>query len=570
MLKKALKHFSQNKSLVTLLILGTLSWSLTMVKSGWIYGYGMGFWGPNGHDGIWHISLAQSFNKLSLEVPVFAGETLKNYHFGFDILLAIFHKFTGIPIINIYFQILPPIFSVLIGVLVYKFVFEWKHSKISGLWSVFFTYFGGSLGWLLGKGESAFWSQQQVSTLINPPFAMSLIILLLGLIYLLKFTKNPDIKNLITVSLFFGILFQIKIYAGLLIIFGLFVVAIKGFLVKNDGKFFKIFVGTFLVSLALYLPFNKFSSSLIVWQPLWFLETMMGLSDRIGWEKFHSAMTTYRAGGIWHKAILAYGAAFLIFFIGNMGTRLILIIGLLKVMLDQIRILLYSIIIAGVLIPLFFLQKGTPWNTIQFFYYSLFFSGILAGVALSEHFNKANLNPLIINHPLRRRIISLVVILLTVFTSILTLKDVYIPSRPPSMIANEELEALNFLSRQPSGVVLTYPFDYEAAKREVLNPPRPLFLYVSTAYVSALSGQKVYLEDEVNLDITGYDWKSRRAEIETWYLEKDEHFATKFLEEKNIRYVYWIKGQRALLGESQLGLKRIFENNKVDIYMVDP
>src|SRR3989344_5139651 len=83
-----------------LIMTGTIAWSLTMVKSGLIYSYGIGFWGPNGHDGIWHIALAESLSKGSWQMPVFAGETIKNYHIGFDLILAIIHKLTFIPPLN--------------------------------------------------------------------------------------------------------------------------------------------------------------------------------------------------------------------------------------------------------------------------------------------------------------------------------------------------------------------------------------------------------------------------------------------------------------------------------------
>mgnify|MGYP001613685838 FL=1 len=88
-------------------------------------------------------------------------------------------------------------------------------------------------------------------------------------------------------------------------------------------------------------------------------------------------------GGIWIKAIPAYLVAFLIFLVGNMGTRIIFLFRKIK-KITEIDIFIYSIITAGTIIPMLFLQKGTPWNTIQFFYYSLFFSGILTGIILSR------------------------------------------------------------------------------------------------------------------------------------------------------------------------------------------
>src|SRR6266478_5563744 len=107
----------------------------------------MGFWGANGHDGIWHIALAENLSKGSFQIPVFSGSFLQNYHLGFDLLLATLHKLTSVPVVNLYFQILPPILALLIGILTYKFVFEWTKSDNSSLLATFFVYFGGSLGW---------------------------------------------------------------------------------------------------------------------------------------------------------------------------------------------------------------------------------------------------------------------------------------------------------------------------------------------------------------------------------------------------------------------------------------
>ena len=113
-----------------LIIIGTITWSLTMVRSGWLYSYGMGFWGANGHDAIWHIALAESLSRGSLQMPVFAGFGIQNYHIGFDLILAALHRITFIPVVNLYFQIIPPIMAILIGLLTYNFVYIWRKSKI--------------------------------------------------------------------------------------------------------------------------------------------------------------------------------------------------------------------------------------------------------------------------------------------------------------------------------------------------------------------------------------------------------------------------------------------------------
>jgi hypothetical protein len=293
---------------------------------------------------------------------------------------------------------------------------------------------------------------------------------------------------------------------------------------------------------------------------------MMGLSDRVGWDKFFSAMTNYRLGNVWFKAILAYAFAFAIFLIGNLGTRIIGIFILIKdlfrrkIELSPFYLILVFVGLGGIFIPTFFLQTGTPWNTIQFFYYALFASSILGGMGIARISFKSK----IIKYAL-----SVSIILLTIPTTIGTLRH-YLPNRPPAKISNEELEALSFLSEQEAGTVLTYPFDAIKAKETEGNPPRPLYLYESTAYVSAFSNKPTFLEDEVNLNITGFDWRERREEIVAFYNSLNINETRSFLIGNNIKYIYWIKGQRAKLGEGQLGLTRIFENSLVDIYKVNP
>lgn len=560
-----------NLNSILLIITGTIIWSLTMVKSGFQYSYGMGFWGPNGHDGVWHIALIKSLANGSWEIPIFAGQQLQNYHIGFDLFVAMFHKLTFIPVHVLYFQILPPLFALLAGIFSYLFVYEWKKSQSQAFWATFFIFFGGSWGWLVNLirgndfvGESMFWAQQSISTLVNPPFALSLVILFAGL-WLLEINKKQKTiskRNFLIVSLLFGLLIEIKVYAGILILGGLFTAGIWQLLKGRGIALLKVFTGSLIISLLVFLPLFNPTVKTLVFQPFWFLDTMMAISDRLYWPKFAEALLNYRTGGNYIKLILAYGVAFLIFWYGNLGTRALKEIQVWKWAKNfpknsSIEILIATIIITGLMFPMLFLQEGTPWNTIQFLYYSLMFSGILAGIAFGEWMEKVS--------RIKYLVFSILLILLTVPTTIGTLTQ-YLPSRPPAKLSNEEIAALQFLELQPHGVVLTYPYDPIKAKEAESNPPRPLYLYESTAYVSAFSGKPTYLEDEVNLNITGYDWRSRRLEVEEFYKSMDEEFVYHFLRNNNIKYVYWLKGQRAVKGESQLGIEKIFENEEVEIY----
>ena len=289
----------------------------------------------------------------------------------------------------------------------------------------------------------------------------------------------------------------------------------------------------------------------------------MALSDRVGWQRFYSAMTTYKMGDIWFKEVIAYGTAFAIFIIGNFGTRIMSFMYFAKkakyiFRLKEIEIVIFTIILAGIIVPILFVQKGTAWNTIQFFYYSLFLSGILSGVVLGEFRLKPRLNTSILYS------IEVLVILLTIPTTIFSLTN-YVSRSPQSALPKNEKEALDFLKGQPRGIVLTYPFINIASDFK----PIPLYLYTTTAYVSAYSEKPVFLEDEMNLGIMQYSFGERRKGIESFLSTLNEKEAYQFLRDNNISYVYWRKNQYARVGDSQLGLTKIFDNEDVNIFVVN-
>lgn len=574
MLKEVSKQFSPKIKKYLLILIGSASWLITMVKSGLFYGSlgthgpGIGFWGANGHDGVWHIALSEALNRGSFQMPIFAGSNLQNYHLGFDLLLVLVHKVTFLSIPSLYFQILPILFALLIGILCYEFTFKWTNSYRSAWWSTFFVYFGGSFGFLVGGSESTFWSQQSISTLINPPFALSLIFILLGLNIFIKLEQHYSYLNYLLCVLIFGTLIEIKAYAGILVIGAFFVSGMYSYIFYKNKLTIKIFVGVLMLSALLFVPLNWKSPGLLVFQPFWFLESMMGLVDRLNYTQFYSAMLSYRSGSNYPKAILFYVIAFGIFWIGNIGSRIIGNIVFIKwikniTKLKSIDVFMFSIIITGVLIPTFFVQKGTPWNTIQFFYYSIFFTAILSGIVVGKFLDNTKINALFLYS------IELLLILITIPTTTMTLRDVYIPVRPPAMVSKNELLALDYLSTQPSGVVLTKPFSDFDSKLAENNPPRPLYLYTSTAYVSAFSKHDTYLEDEINLDITDFNWEVRRDDVLSWYGENDPVVKRQFLIANNIKYIYWIKEGQSPLDLAKLGVKNIYENSDITIYMVE-
>ncbi len=550
------------------ILVGSIVWSLTMFRSGLMINNNIGFFGANGHDGIWHLTIINSLSKGNLNMPVFSGEIIKNYHIGYDVFVAMLHRLTTIDISVLYFQVLPFVFSFLIGLLVYQFVLNWKKDEASAVWATLFTYFSGSLGFLvtlykdgLVSGESVFWSQQALSTLVNPPYAMSLVFILLGLVAL----QNK--KTLLSI-IFFGLLLQVKAYSAILVLAGLFVVSVYSYLKNKSTFYLKVFLGSLIINVVLLFSVKNDSVSIFEFMPFWFLETMMSYSDRLGIEKYYSAMTNYKLGDVYVKLIASYSVAFVIFVVGNLGIRLFSIkyyFDMLrkKVKVDEFNVFITTILLVSLAIPMLFIQKGTPWNTIQFFYYFQFFVGILAGISFNQIISKLKNNS--------KYIVYAVMFLIFVINSYVTLQH-YLPKMPQAVISKEEFEALNFLKQSAKGITLTYPFDQYRSKEALKNPPRSVYLYESTGYVSYYGDTTTFLSDEVNLNIMGYDWKERREKVLEFFESNDPTFSKKFLEDNNISYLYLTRdnpnmyGVTLKLSPGDINLETIFENTKVTIY----
>lgn len=557
------------------IIAGTLIWSVTMIRSGLNYNFGLGFWGPNGHDGIWHLSLINQLQQsIPPKNPVFSGTILNNYHWGFDFFAAIIGK-----IFNnnsfVYFQFLPIFFGLLIGIFSYQLIKKNTKNSTTALLFTIVTYFSGSFGWIytliksktLG-GESLFWSMQSISTLINPPFALSLIFILIGLIIWTKNSSRKKYKIAILNGIIFGLLAGIKVYAGILIGLSLVIIWLFNFIKtkKIINYNFIVWITTLIISVIVLSSLGVLqNSSLLEFKPLWFVHSMIESIDKF----YLPQLAAYRINLSQNLSIIKLplyliieSALVLIFLVGNMGFR---IIGFSQIYqkikhknFTQLEKLVIVLMSTAFIIPMLFVQKGTAWNTIQFFYYFLFFSNIFFAQKLSRLIETKNISKIIF------------VILILIFSNITTYttaKD-YFGNPPPSAVPTKESKALNFLKSQKNGHVLTYPYDKYAKNKLNLNTPIPMFLYETTAYVSAFSAKTVYLEDEMNLDITGFDWKSRRTETEKFFNSTDQFFARGFLINNQIDYIYLVNDQKLNLDELELQIKKIFDNSQVRIYQV--
>jgi hypothetical protein len=570
-----MKFIKKIKLLPTIAIfIGTIILSLTMIRSGSVYQFGIGFWGPNGHDGIWHLSLINQLQKsIPPQNPIYSGSILQNYHWGFDFLAAILGKILAIDTTFVYFKLLPIVLGLSIGFLSFYLAKKvTKNDRIAILFTLL-NFFAGSFGWIytLFKnhqigGESLFWSMQSVSTLLNPPYALSLIFLLIGLILWVKNKNSNNTLLAICNGLIFGTLAGIKVYAGILI--GLTIVTYWFINLVKTKKIlnyhFWVWISTAIISFFILFSLGALkNSTLLEFKPLWFTHSMIESIDKFYLPTIASLRMNLSQNFFSIKLpVLIFIEICLIgiFLIGNMGMRFLglwtIIIKTVKKQLNDFDFLMIIFMFFSFLIPQLFIQKGTAWNTIQFFYYFLFISNFFFAQFIFNTFKQKNI---------KNYIFIFLIFILSVLTSYATIKD-YLGNPPPAAIPLKEVEALNFLKNQSDGYVLTYPYDKYKKDKLNLSTPIPVYLYETTAYVSAFSKKETFLEDEMNLDITGFNWKQRLTDEEKFFSSTDKFFARGFLINNNIDYIYLVNDQNFSLSIFDLQIDEIFNNGQVRVY----
>jgi hypothetical protein len=532
---------------------------VAVLKDSRLFPFGMGYWGSNAHDAVFHLSLIEKIaqSPLNLSHPQLAGEKMSNYHFVFDYLAGLLVRFTHLPSSQIYFFIMPLTITILLTFYIIKLLRVWKFKEVEIILSLAFVFLAGSLGFIISVlsgnslfgGESVFWANQSISIFLNPPYALSLVILIASLLALEKYQIKKTTSRFLSVILLGGLLAQTKVYAFILLAAGL---------LFSGQYLFLILVGLF--GALITLPFSSSMGFPFEFSPFWFIRSMFASSDRLNWFKAANAWQAYEATGSALKLLILNILGITIFLVGNIGTRLLGVWQIVKsknLFLSQKILVTISVI--GILIPLVFIQRYNPWNSIQFIYYSLFVFGLFSGKAVVSLISK-------IRSCLGKIITIFIIILLTLLTTVGSIRE-HTGFWASARIGYTELRALEFLKTAPNGIVLA-PY-YDGYTSSATLTPKPLYAYASTAYISALSGQPEFLSDTINLDITGYDYKERAKDIQRFYNTGDVNWAKNFLKQNAIKYIYETPLKRLNLKPASLSLTKIFDSGEINIYQTN-
>lgn len=564
-MRHVIDYIRAHKVLLLLIIPAFIFYLLTIFPSGSYYcsknTCGYFFWGAHTHDAIWHLAIiSSSFTGFSFLAPTFSGEKLYGYNFLLDFIINILSKIGIFPFIS-YFKLLPIVWFILFTYFAILVGRKIKDSVLFVGLLLFFLYFGGSFSYLLSLyhhrtiwGSSGLLSMQAGLTLINLQFAFSLIILLAVLLLIMD--KKINIKKTLILSILVFLALGLKFYGGIVTAFIVAVFYMEILFFRKKIRLIPHVVVFMLFSFAaiifFYNPFTALSTgSILSFVPLATVRPIIEEQELFYMRDMVDARYFLQASGhigprlIWIEFVTLFLFIFL-----NLGTRFF---GLLWVVwklgirkMQRVDIYILSAVIFSTLLTILFVQKGQWWNTIQFFYYAIFLSCFFTAKFLYGIMHKKQILGLLL---------GIILIVLTLPTSI-DLVRIFFSFPALSYLPSQEIKALDFLKKQPEGVVFVPLPENISSKLEV---PKPLYSFEDNAYVTAFSGKRTYFADIVQLQLTGVNYSSRLDRIKN----KDCSLL------KEVQYFYQVKNVTEDFFRTcykKEGFEKIYENNLVDIY----
>jgi hypothetical protein len=524
---------------------------------------GLFFWGVHGHDGIWHLAIDNvAFGSFPFLVPTYFGAQMTGYNYLFDLIIHAL-SLAGVPAIITYFKIFPVVWFFIFTTLLIILARKIKNTPLFVSLYLFFTFFAGSFSYfftLLHEksiwGSSSLLATLTIHTMSNLQFAFSLPVLL-GILIAIK-DKKPDLKTVLFISVLNFINLGIKFYGGAVTSFVIFIYLVSNFNKKTLLSYVKyLFILGLTSILSIIIFYDPFSSvksgSVFSFSPLSLIHTITEEPTLFYSRQLTNARYFLMTKGVGPKLILIEAfniAAFLFFYLGVRFLGLIYVVDrIIRRKLDRFNLNILLTSIFAFTLTALLVQKGEWWNVIQFFFYTIFLSTIF----LAQFTEK-----LLTSKSALLKFFVFVIILLGIPTTIDVVKQ-YAVFPGSSYISRGELDALNFLKKQPKGVVLS-PIHDPASKLD--NKLNDLFRAEDSAYVSAFTGKQVYFANPQPLRIMGINVIPRSSLL--------NNGDCKIMNE--IDYIYELHADlkiKSFISCKNVKIKNIFANDVVSIFKVD-
>lgn len=354
-----------------------------------------------GHDVLWHMSVAAEVKRgLPLTYPAMNGVLLTNYHYFTDLTVGLLNLILRIPLVVVYYKILPLIFISLLVWRVYKVTFLLTNNKFTSTIATISTLISSSAAFtiplFIGKADwqsGAFMLSPTYTQLVNPHSVLGFVVFFWGLYFVILSQKKDKYASLLKASLIFSILFAIKSFYAIPPLVAVSLISLANISFKNKSyKFLLPPVYSFAIALLIIITIMRgelFDHKSLEFRPMWLLVKMVENSNRLPLSEFilkrNHFLDTKNIVRVWIQNI----SLFFIFIVGNFWIKLLGIYYLLKSQWKtELKVFLLLIISISFTITLFFVPIPDNFNAMQFGRIANILVGWLFGLFIGLHFKK--------------------------------------------------------------------------------------------------------------------------------------------------------------------------------------
>lgn len=538
--------------LIMIFIIGIFGQTQKFWVAGSMASDGMHIFASAADDELYQTALIrQIVNRFPPFEPGLVGINVRNYHYLSNLIIADLVRVFHLPLLSAQFQYMYLLISFLLGAVSWTLARQLRFSVIASMVFVYLQYFASDLLYILTYITSHRFDfttgpiEGGVEFLENPPRAFAIVIVLCGFVFFNLWIKKKKIKIGILTALLFASLIGFKIHTALPLFIGLFIFGCYA-LLKKQFSSIVILCFTAVLVLAIYLPVNKSAGGLL-FTPFWITRDF-AVQPLLHISSFELARETYaihnNGFGVFRMDIIML-VLFLVCQIGVRSVGFIPYRPFLRALSFPGTIVLYTAIIAGIILGTFFYEQTGGANIFNFFLTSSLLLSIPAAY--------------LVGALLQKRYVGLfVLIFLLLFTLPrwiyrTHLSFLYFQKSTP-IIWNGQLQAMEFIARHtdPRSVVL------------VFNKGQWDYRY---PYVSIFTQRDMFSSGEWvlgNHDV--YDYKSRDQVKETLLTSTDPYLARNLLQKNHIDILYFYGNPVLPKGSNGAGIKKIFQNGYNTIY----
>ena len=508
------KALVKNAYIITPIIVGSLLMALPYIQSA--------IHGPlavqndilRSHDQSWHASVIKGMlDQFPPETPGFAGVTLKNYHYFYDLIIAsnveIFHSSIEYSLQLVY----PMLIAIFFGTAVYRLSSILTKNKTVITTSILLSYIGGNYIIILSLLTGKSWHvrdlilDQPVYFLFNHQTVLTIALLSYILILLSNLIKNPQSRfTQISLIILSSALLSFKIYA-IALLAAVFAITGLYYLAKarTNNTSFQIIkslaqssMGILIISLGtIALNFrlgNSFLHLDFPWVTKQFIERVVIPS----FPQYTNQLTVYQRSNTGFEQLVVLGIISIVFLVLSIGYRFLAILMIAPEKKSPLLVLLAITSLISISIPFFGYQATSPFNIIQFAPYGMTYLTIITLFVLSKQSKIIQL-------------VGAILILISLPPTVAGAKEFiryhqHIPD-------TEMIEIVEFLQQQPPGLIIS---TVEPDQRSITTDDgeRKVYDSYSNNLINAISPLPVYYSDWLQLEVLQLPHKTRRENID--------------------------------------------------------